>query len=161
MSVKTKAVRTRKRLQERITELRRALINSDLRAEMLRQLIHHMLTSDFNGVVGVCRDCGSTVVEFNSNPEFVKFRPLAEKSDYFALCVNPACRRHGGEGFCSGFDEMPLWIRPFDLKKLSREEVFLLPADNGYRYDYREFVDHLYDEVERATGIPLKHFKPQ
>jgi hypothetical protein len=54
--------------------------------------------TEFCGVYGTCRDCGSSVSHYTCNADLIAQRPQAAEWDWWAACDNTQCPNHVGEG---------------------------------------------------------------
>jgi len=159
MSSRSEERRSRKRTEKFNIDLQKRINSRGRIIDGMMAFSLVLLSSDFLGVVGKCRECDRPVVEFLCNPGFIKFRPAAESCDYFAMCINPYCRRYKGDEIFSGNAGVPDWIESFDLFKLKRTEVNLISLDNGYRYQMTDFCESKKKEAMNITGIPANYFK--
>jgi len=62
--------------------------------------LKHICKTDWLGVVGDCRACGSPVSEYASNEDLKRVRPEADAEgwDWWVACDNEDCKNHYGEG---------------------------------------------------------------
>lgn len=91
--------------------------------------------TNYIGVLGTCRQCGSPALSYLCNDDFIAVRPEASNHDYWSCCSNVLCSNHQGEAYLQFY---PSWVNSDrttlveqQQKSPTKRELFELLLQSG------------------------------